>query len=84
LFNPLNLQKMKKINFVVLSKNEFQEIANLPEKKLKTNLKMKEKGITPDMGDIIVCVDGELHMMTTEKHDFGTLLLPATIVERHG
>jgi hypothetical protein len=75
---------MKKVNFIALSHEEFNKISNLPEKELDENPIMKEKEIAPDMGDVIISLSGELYMMTTDRHDFGTLLLSATIVERHG
>ena len=45
---------------------------------------MAEKGIAFDTGDIVVDIDGEKKMVTTNKDDFFTRLTNQTIEERYG
>ena len=61
-----------------LSKDEFKRL-NMQDIEL-----MKEKGISFDMGDIIIEIDGKKRMMGTEKKDFGIILTAENIEELYG
>lgn len=77
-------ESKKELKIFSLSRDDFKKLFNLDAENPKDIKFMEEKGISFDMGDIIIKIDGEKKMMTTKKEDFGTLLTLDTIEMLYG